>query len=307
MQIAQVKTIIAHDSCPDGIVSALIVRDVFPEAQIKFVQYDTKEHESLEATESTIFVDFSPPRHRVREFIEAGAIVLDHHITAKETVEAFGPNGVYAKDPGISGAVLAFNEVWLPNNNQNNSAWEAKLHDIAILTGIRDTWCKSHPRFVEAGYQSSSIMFMPTEFYKTASAKEVFGSFWPKLEWAGKIATMKHQEHTERVVEKGLRFVSKKGTRTLVLEGVSHSTGASEVATDIDLVFAFSFIVEEEPKMIVSTRSRSNFDCAAFAKFNGGGGHLRAAGFSIRNPQKSPYIEARDLVETFETALKMAQ
>ena len=105
-----VKTIVAHEKCPDGIAAALILKDVLPEARVIFCQYSTPEHETLAAEPGMLFADFSPPKARVQEFVDKGAVVLDHHKTAKDIVAAFGDNGVFGDEiaePGVSGAVLA--------------------------------------------------------------------------------------------------------------------------------------------------------------------------------------------------------
>jgi hypothetical protein len=52
----------------------------------------------------------------------------------------------------------------------------------------------------------------------------------------------------------------------------------------------------------LSTRSHTTFDCAAFAKAHGGGGHTRAAGFAldVYAGDRNPYAYVRELVEVWE-------
>lgn len=54
-------------------------------------------------------------------------------------------------------------------------------------------------------------------------------------------------------------------------------------ARNIEDVEIAAIFIEEEDKIKVSLRSKYYIDCAQIAKEFGGGGHLRAAGFSSRN------------------------
>jgi hypothetical protein len=71
-----------------------------------------------------------------------------------------------------------------------------------------------------------------------------------------------------------------------------------------DLTIGLGFQVEDhQPKMIFSTRGRGTFHCRNLALAHGGGGHVKAAGFSVKllptSPQ--PYELARQLVERYES------
>lgn len=116
-KLQAIKTVVSHENCADGLASAMIIKDVLPDAKVLFFQYGSPDLAALPAEAGMIFCDFSPPANRAQEFVDAGAIVLDHHKTAKDVVALFGALGVYADekaDPGVSGAVLAYREVWLP-------------------------------------------------------------------------------------------------------------------------------------------------------------------------------------------------
>jgi len=116
-KLLAVKTIVTHAACPDGVASAMILKSILPNAEVLAIHYNSPEQTNLKATEGMLFCDFTPPPERVTEFVEAGALVLDHHIKQKAVVDAFGSNGVFADEklePGISGAMLAYREVWLP-------------------------------------------------------------------------------------------------------------------------------------------------------------------------------------------------
>ena len=79
-KLMAVKTIICHGgNCPDGVASAILLHDVLPDAELKFVQYGTEEQKALRATSGMLFADFSPHAETFQKFVDAGAIVLDHH------------------------------------------------------------------------------------------------------------------------------------------------------------------------------------------------------------------------------------
>src|ERR1700754_3177520 len=96
-KLQAVKTIVTHDRCADGVMSSIILKDVLPEAEVKFLQYGV-EQEELEAAPNMLFCDFSPHPKRVTDFVAAGALVLDHHKTARDVVSAFGADGVFGDE-----------------------------------------------------------------------------------------------------------------------------------------------------------------------------------------------------------------
>src|ERR1700679_2840748 len=116
-RLAAIKTLIIHGGgCTDGIASAMILRSVLPDAEIKFVQYMTPEQVNLEPKEGMLFCDITPVADRVKDFVAVEALVLDHHKTARAVVEAFGSLGAFGDekaDPGVCGAVLAYPHVWI--------------------------------------------------------------------------------------------------------------------------------------------------------------------------------------------------
>lgn len=103
-----------------------------------------------------------------------------------------------------------------------------------------------------------------------------------------------------------------------MFQGVSTTSDAAELAekavektlhdqvgpSQPDLVVGFHYKVDAgKLKLQFSTRSHTGFDCAAFAKAHGGGGHKAAAGFTVEvSPEVSvnPYAMFRLLLEEWE-------
>ena len=309
-ELKAVRTIVTHANCPDGIASALVLHDVLPEAEIIFAQYETPKLDQLEARPGMLFCDFSPPKDRIAEFIHAKSIVLDHHRTAKAVVEAFGSRGVFAdevRDNGVSGAVLAFREVWAafrqdaPGHQAAASFWR----ELARLAGVRDTWQRSSPDWTDACAQAEALRFWPWERLHEADVDRLMSM----LE-IGAVLLEKQAEAVDKIVGEAFRFVSSGGLRVAVFNSTSLTSDAAEkIGAEADLVMGFHYQVDSAGARIVwSCRSRGDFDVAAFAKQYGGGGHTRAAGFTMhvelgRDAMAlNPYSEARFWVESFAPA-----
>lgn len=275
IDLSTIQTIVTHDSCADGLASALILRAAIPRAEVLFVQHGTRDLAELRATPGLLFCDITPPAARVREFVDAGAVVLDHHATARDVVAAFGEHGVFADEktePGVSGALLAYREVWAANRVAAPS-----LEDFARLAGIRDTWQRSDPRWGEACAQQAALLFWPRATWLAAPSYD-----WESLAAIGPTLIAKRDESVAWAIKRAAQF-EVGGRRGVIFEGLSLTSDAAEALHgDVDLVVGFGFDVEDgREKVIYSLRSHTDFDCAAFAKARGGGGHRQAAGFSV--------------------------
>lgn len=309
-----VKTILVHGGgCPDGIASAILLHDALPSAEVRFIQYNSEEHTKLEARPNMLFADFTMKEASVQSFVDAGAIVLDHHKGAKDIVAAFGENGRFGDEvtePGVCGAVLCFRHVWQPLKHETASWYESdKAENFATLAGIRDTWQRKDERWDEACAQAEVLRFYPPESWLELSkpfaawADHSHLTFWTERRNLGKALVAKHARSVEKTLDKSWRFTSARGTRVVTFEGTSMSSDASDVASDADLVIGFGYHVENGvQKLTLSTRTRVGYDCLGLCKWYGGGGHSSAAGFSLpldRAPL-NPYQMVERLVDDYE-------
>jgi hypothetical protein len=182
---------------------------------------------------------------------------------------------------------------------RNNVAVEAR-EKFAKLAGIRDTWQKNDPLWIEACHQSGALVFWPFE--------DAVRNLPKMLNIIGDLGTIlwdKQQKLCTRCAEEGHTFVTRKGTRVLMFSGVTQSSDVAEMVGDkFDLVIGFAIFKRGvvEPVMLFSTRSHSGYDCSALAKAHGGGGHTAAAGFTIVLDDESsqPFILAQQLIEAYE-------
>jgi hypothetical protein len=351
-KLKSVKTIFVHDTCSDGLMSALLLKDAYAaigmRPQIRFLQYLTDETKTLEPGPGMLFCDFSPhirtvkdssgafqvdevDRSLLQRWVDSGTIVLDHHKGSKAIVQAFGENGVYGDEethPGVSGASLAFREVWCPFHEVYETEAEHRptpdvftteisvASYLSILAGIRDTWQNKSPLWRDAQILHEVLRFYPDADWleKNQLFSPLSRDFWAERFKMGDLLLAKHEKGIKKCIEKAWRFTTVKGTRVVVFEGVRSASDSAEVIdTDADLIIAFDYEVEtfkdgtRSKKVIFSTRSHTTFNCLDFAKENGGGGHTKAAGFSknfdsnIPAPYSlNPYTLAEVLVELHE-------
>jgi len=340
-----VKTVVVHANCSDGLASAILIHDVLPKAEVQFIQYNTEPHKALTPQPGFLFCDFSPfaeteeiegengvakraltesGKSQIQAWVEAGALVLDHHATVKDLglIQPFldagqGAFGDEKADPGVCGAVLAFRHVWLPLKTlkakkglgleEDLKACALQAENFATLAGIRDTWQKDSVRWREACTQGEMLRFYPPENW--LSCVEPFHyrnrGWWDERMALGKLLIEKHEKTVTRVIEKAYRFTTPKGTRVAVFSGAHLSSDASEaLGQEADLVIGFAYEVENgTPKLICSNRSRGTYPVRVFAESLGGGGHKNAAGFSctLGGIELNPYAHIKQLVEAFET------
>lgn len=295
-KLSAVRQIIVHDNCPDGIASAVVLRDALGDLPVRYLQYGTREHLELPAEPGLLFCDFSPHPNRVADFARAGTIVLDHHRTAKGIVDAMGENGVFgdeAAEPGISGAVLAYRHVWLSisgQEEQHRAPMRAVSERFARLVGIRDTWQRSSPEWADACALSQMLLFRPKSWWHHKTFADLDGELDEILEF-GHLLQAKEVERVRRAIDGGYRFTTGDGRRVLAVQGVSVTSDGAELLGDsVDLLVGFSYGVEDgAPKVKLSLRSHTGIDCAAIAKAHGGGGHTAAAGCSMRVGAEDPH------------------
>lgn len=305
MDISHLKTIkkiIAHDNCPDGRASALICHEVLPDAEIEFIQYQTPRHKTIEPEAGVLFVDFTPfaewepvtpenknppmteaGKARIQAWVEYGTIVLDHHKGAADLVAMFGDRGVFADEkdnPGVSGAVLAWREVYEPlagarkGIKKTKEAQSLVVREFAALAGVRDTWQNKDPSWVESGEQAASLMFWPWEKLLATGVKGLA----PLLEIGPVLRERDYARDTKTIAE--AYTIEFEGKKFMCFEGMHTSDIADRV--DVDMVIGWHFLKETDGlKVQFSCRSRGDFSALDFAKAHGGGGHKNAAGFKI--------------------------
>lgn len=309
-----VTDVVTHDHCSDGAASALLLRDALqPGVNIHFLQHNTDEYRTFPSGPNQLWCDITPPYKkecdRTKEFVAAGAIVLDHHKGTQDVVAQYGNLGVFADEklePGVSGAVLAFREVWLRMKGPAGLDETAEAWHFATLAGVRDTFQTKDPSWLQACEQAEALRFMP---FETWCIKDPFSAdnlgWWRDRRALGKILVQKHHNHVERAIRGSHRFNTQRGTRVLMFPGNGGITSdaAESVGNSADLVAGFSYVGLEEgqAKVVFSLRSHAGYNVLALSEALGGGGHTKAAGFAY---SFSPTLGDRDPFTLFAHALE---
>ena len=309
-KIKKVKTIIVHDSCPDGMASAMILHQALPDATIRFIQYDTEDHRNLAAEPGMLFCDFSPYRETAAEFLRAGAVVLDHHAKAIDIVKPFvdaevGVFGDEKTEPGVSGAVLAYREILKQLSFFPLHEHTKIMEDLATLSGIRDTWQIKDHRWVIACEQAEALRFWPKEKLLAAKVYE-----WEKYLELGPVIYAQNLEWAKKCANDAYMFTTKGGLKVATIGGIKAISDAAEIiGTSVDITVGFAIFVDDEKNQIIllSFRSKGNFDCGALCVAHGGGGHTKAAGCKVKllpdSPQ--PYTLIQKLIEDYESKINV--
>jgi hypothetical protein len=127
---------------------------------------------------------------------------------------------------------------------------------------------------------------------------------WAARMGVGDILLEREAQAVQSIASTAWKFTSK-GKTIGVFQGTHYTSDAADVMTDCDVIVGWSYKVERPedmvnwpadesakgPLMILSCRTRGTFDVGAFAKAHGGGGHTKAAGFTLRLKanDKNPY------------------
>lgn len=282
--LATVRTIVAHEDCADGTASAILLHDALPACEVLFAEYG-RSADALPVHEGMLFCDFSPPPARVAEYVAAGAIVLDHHRTARDVVARFGARGVYADeqaDPGVSGAVLALREVWLPLCG--DAPARAFAEAFATAAGARDTWQTHSPAWRDGCVQQATLTTFLQSHWLSIPLPMLERDWRARYAPIGEQVIARKRERLLSAIASGHRFTTaRNGLRVLAMNLLgAASDAAEETDGSADIVVAFD-VVEEAGAAIMrlSLRSHAGFDCGAFAQARGGGGHTRASGCAI--------------------------
>lgn len=305
-----------NSPCPDGVASALILRQVLPNAEIVFVSHE--EAKTIEPEEGSLWCDVTPPEERADAWFEKGALLLDHHVSAEKIVRRFeeANRGVFAdafEDPGVSGALLAFRHVYMPRAYPDGPSIGRRhlgLQNFATLAGVRDTWQKDHPWWRDACAQAAALVFWPWEKWPRHFYDECIGVKANEMLRLGYVLEDRREERTREIAREAYRTMSSSDTRIAIVPTRETSDVSELLANEADLTIGFAYTAARgRTEIIVSLRSRGEFDCAAFAKAHGGGGHRNAAGFTVpvSYTDPGPYAFLIELVEAYEKRASLSE
>jgi len=290
--LKNINRIIVHGNCPDGMSSAILLYDAL-KIEPEFHLHNLKSFQNLKITPNTLFCDICPPEHLVDKFVAAGGIVLDHHKGVESSVKKFGSRGVFAdekKEPGISGAYLAYREVYVPKTkNRTNDPFTNNAEHFARLAGIRDTWQKDNKDWEVACHQAAGLTFYPWKYWKNEvdrSGRDGDRYFAFRDEMAVGKMIFENRLNKAKVCADEAFITKRHGLRVAVFN--DHDRLTSDVAEilrqdGVNIIAGFFYTKESQdslrPILCYSLRSDGSFDVSKLARMFGGNGHTKAAGY----------------------------
>jgi hypothetical protein len=310
--LLKVKRVIVHGNCPDGMASAMFLYNALG-IEPEFLIHGRDEYINLEAEPGMLFCDITPPALRYQEFIDAGAIVLDHHKKAESIVKAFGERGVFAdeeQDPGVSGAVLAFREVWKPLVSDTKTPYQlSNAESIAKLIGIADTWQDKSPLWDDAGHLVAAVMFYPWEYWRRHVGNSDCLWAFDKEIMIGQMIFTDRLTQAEKCAKEAYKF-EHAGYNVAVFNDLAKlSSDVAQVlrGQGYNVIAGFKYSKQNDnspmPIICFSLRSDGKISVSDFAcTFDeGGGGHTLAAGFSMEMDERdtNPFVAFKNLFKDY--------
>lgn len=297
--ILEAKTVYYHSGCPDGIIARefifrLLTDGLNVPCRAVFEPYFPGN--KLDVTNNCVFVDSSPIQDQYEDFLKAGAVILDHHITNKpnnyDDLDKQYPDqllfGLNANNE--SGTQLAFEclEFHFKSKGYINFTLNVERH-IANLIAIGDCWDSQNPLFERARFFGQYIGLYGNEYDKGIPSQ----NFIEQTIEYGNIRKRQFDRQVKKVIIKQSPMIVPE--KVLKIAFMNTHDGMSDVSellrTDqnVDLIVGWiiqRILIDGVPTDVISysTRSNDKFDCSKFAKYCNirGGGHPKAAGFTIK-------------------------
>jgi oligoribonuclease NrnB/cAMP/cGMP phosphodiesterase (DHH superfamily) len=285
--MAKKNIIVSHSNCPDGAASAIVAKTIVPSIEYVRGYHDRIDKQVLNAANeldkggSLWIVDISCNKQALEETCEiiakkdAFVGVYEHHVSQEYLATFELPekvNGEIIFDNNRCGAKIFYERMIKDYQKKLNP-----LSDFIRLTNDRDLWINNDTMSAEL---SSLHNILGDERFVTRFFKN------PSVEFSETESVLLKYEK-ERLMKRMHYLLSsikidtdKDGYRYGVMIGEGKASEVCNVAIhkfDLEYVCMVDFNSKR-----ASIRSHKEFDCAAFSKVRGGGGHVRAAGFPIK-------------------------
>jgi uncharacterized protein len=259
--------VIYHGDCLDGFCAAWMAwRKFGDEAEYVPAGYG-QEPPDVEGKHVYI-VDFSYPRETLVRMaaLASNVVVLDHHLTAQKDLEGLDVADLeIIFDMSRSGAGIARDyfhpglESWLVDYTQDRDLWRFALPESKLVNAYIGT------------------MKQTFKDYDCVHKKVSQGD----AAWLGEGAHGYKEMYVEKMVRQArrVRFAGHEDIPMVNAPyvGISELVGAlAETA-----LFAVGWFQRSDGKIAFSLRSRGEFDVAELSTRFGGGGHAKAAGFTV--------------------------
>jgi oligoribonuclease NrnB/cAMP/cGMP phosphodiesterase (DHH superfamily) len=291
--ILSTKRLYFHTGCPDGIIARNFMHHMLSDGLNHFDRaeyYPFSPGNKLEVTENCLFVDCAPIEEQYEDFLQANAVILDHHITNKpknfECLSLRYPDQtIFGENSNNeSGTMLAFLVTDTYMKSRGFISWNsAQMKHVASMIAMGDCWDSSNPLFERARYVGQYVAMHGNEYADLPGQ-----IFLNAADEYGKLRKKQIERHAERVI-----FRPYKKLKIAFMNSHDGMSDVSEIlrnTENVDIIVGWviqKIKVDGVLKEVTSFSLRSNnsFDCSKFAKYcnSRGGGHPKAAGFMIEN------------------------
>lgn len=309
LELMKVTTLICHrhsavKPCADGVASAILLRDALPQPTTVIFVSHGEEADRLAPRPGAIFCDVTPSAKRAPEWVAEGAIVFDHHKTAKDVVGMFGERGRFAEHPHQSGASLALLHAWVPMVGRGNPASQLTLQRAVLfvtLAAVRDTFVQDDPLWVEACEQAEALAFYDWDDFD--AVEDPFGRDAERLARMmeiGRPLRKKRLERARHTWDTAIVGCSARGTEFAMVNTLDTSDVAELAGGRVLVGFHYRNQLGRDV-IQYSLRSRhGGYDVGALCAAFGGGGHAPAGGFTLPMGDGDPLDRFLGIIDGYE-------
>ncbi|MCW8909427.1 MAG: DHHA1 domain-containing protein [Gammaproteobacteria bacterium] len=262
---------IYHGNCPDGFAAAWAVRHALGDA-VEFYKGVHQQPPPNVSGKDVLLVDFSYKKDVLIEMLKTAAsiTILDHHISAEKDLADLLSSGKIKGlfDMSKSGAMLAWE--WfnpgvpapmLIEHIQDRDLWQFKL------AGTREV--------------HSAVSSYPYDFEVWDSLMESTSYGLEVLKRDGKAIERRLQKDIQELIASGVRRMVIGGYDVPVLNAPSaYVSDAGNIMSQGES-FAACYWDHPDGRSFSLRSSESGVDVSEIARQYGGGGHAKAAGFTV--------------------------
>jgi len=287
--------IFAHNNCADGAAAATAIYLYLTglhgknDVSVHFVNYGDGKHMLVDVTDANVYiVDFSFPRDDIVKMagLARHITVLDHHKTALADLGidvSWKPSNVdITFDMQRSGCMLA----WAWTQEQRKAAGTAELAEVPALYAYvqdRDLWQFKLP------YSKEVSAYIANGVQGVERFEQLLYEFATDMHRVINIGTALYNYQLDiarKALKNAVLVKAQDGTPFVLVNATTVISETCHMALEQRPEAAFScsyFDNYVDGKRIVSLRGRDSddFDVSVIAKRFGGGGHKKAAGFSL--------------------------
>lgn len=273
-----------HSNCTDGFAAAVVAYTRFNEsADYLAVQYNKDYDINIFKDKVVFIVDFSFSRELCEQInkVAKSLVILDHHVTSQEDLKDLP----YAKfDMTKSGALLTWEHFYpesqIPKSIKyvsDGDLWKRENKDV-IYFGKAIRTLRFDLKLWFDTFQNLENQMFHDNFIAQGKAIDVFTN--QQVDFNVSIAQdCEINGKPGLIVNCSTVFTSEVGNKLAEKSGTYGAT----------------YAIDKNGDVLLSLRSKDNFDVSALAKEFGGGGHFSASGLSI-NISKLQFINGKIII-----------